>query len=73
MGVGATGSITGRESGDEGHDRGGESSMRGIGASIGSSRGMSVRTHVNLLTGLSHLGNYSSPIGLSSCGGGTQT
>ena len=59
-GVGAAGGITGCESGDEEHDGGGESSTSGIGASMGSSTGMSVGTHVDLLVGLSHLGNCAS-------------
>ena len=34
--------------------------MRGIGASMGSSTGMSAGTHVDLLTSLLHLGNCAS-------------
>ena len=59
-GIGAVGSITGCESGDDGHDGEGESSMRGIGASMGSSTETSAGTHVDLLTSLSHLGNCAS-------------
>ena len=60
MGVGAAGSIIECKFRDEGHDRGGESSIRGTGASMGGSAGMSVGTHVDLLMGLSHLGNCTS-------------
>ena len=59
-GVGATGGITGCKFGDEECDGGGEYSTGGIGASMGSSAGMSVGTHEGHFTGLSHVGNCTS-------------
>ena len=60
MGVGAASGVIGRETGNEGRDGGGESSMSGIGASMGCSTGTLAGTCAGHLTGLSHLGNCTS-------------